>query len=162
VSEFVSPQWVKTKNIEREIFEEHKKFMGLLDTQSKYRYLQLVRSLRTYGVTFFEMRQEFKNVKKDKLAPVLLGLSKDRIILADFETKQNIKEWAFKRLKRWTASSTVVTLDFGDWHDEILYLNSPESNNIADLLTNYIDLILKARKGTYIRYVIYFQKLIIG
>lgn len=122
----------------------------MTDIQSKYRYLQVVKSLKTYGVTFFDVRQEFKlaTKTKDKFVPITLGFSKDRIILADFETKQYIKEWAFNQLKKWTASVSVVTFDFGDWHDDVITLHTNDGENIARLLNNYIDLILKARKGS--------------
>ncbi len=148
MADFIPPQWIKNKNIEKDVLAEYKKFGGMTDVQSKYRYLQVVKSLKTYGVTFFDVRQEFKDAKgKEKFVPVTLGFNKNKIILADFETKQYTNEWAFNQLKKWTASVSVVTFDFGDWHNEIVILHTTEGDNIARLLNNYIDLILKARKG---------------
>jgi len=37
----------------RTVFQEHKKLSGLDELQGRYKYVQLCRGLKTYGVTFF-------------------------------------------------------------------------------------------------------------
>jgi hypothetical protein len=85
LDEFLPPQWRKSKNIEADIWKEHKKFVGMSDKQAKHRYLQSVRSLKWYGVTFFVVREKPKAGNK-KLQKVLLGITRDKIIKADPKT----------------------------------------------------------------------------
>ena len=44
---------MKAKGVERRVFSEHAKFTGLSQLNANFRYIQVVRSLKTYGVTFF-------------------------------------------------------------------------------------------------------------
>lgn len=48
----------KDKKIQAEIFRDHKKLVGMSDMNAKYRYCQLVRSLKSYGITFFDCREK--------------------------------------------------------------------------------------------------------
>ena len=53
LAEFLPREYVKVKGIERLIYAEHRKLHNLSELNAKFRYIQLCRSLRTYGVTFF-------------------------------------------------------------------------------------------------------------
>ena len=59
----------------------------------RYRYVQLTRSLKTYGMTFFPVEEQptgrgkEKYQKKGRLIPMLLGVAKDRIFRLDPKTK---------------------------------------------------------------------------
>ena len=44
---------MKVKGIEKFIYGEHRKLHTMSELNAKFRYIQLCRSLRTYGVTFF-------------------------------------------------------------------------------------------------------------
>ena len=50
---YLPKEYVKVKGAERRVFAEHAKFTGLSQLNAKFRYIQVVRSLKTYGVTFF-------------------------------------------------------------------------------------------------------------
>lgn len=143
--EYMAPQWQKNKNIEKDIFQEHKKFTGMTDIQAKYRYLQVVKSLKTYGITFFEVREKLRG--KNKLVKILLGITRDKIIKADFETKEPMREWELTQMRRWAAGANSFTLDFGDYEEDYIVILTNEGEAISRLLGDYIDLILKARKG---------------
>jgi talin len=54
----------KDKNIVKEILRDHRKTVGMTDMNAKFRYVQLVRGLKTYGITFFECEQREKGKKK--------------------------------------------------------------------------------------------------
>jgi talin len=142
--EYMAPQWQKNKNIEKDIFQEHKKFTGMTDIQAKYRYLQVVKSLKTYGITFFEVREKLRG--KNKLVKILLGITRDKIIKADFETKEPMREWELTQMRRWAAGANSFTLDFGDYEEDYIVILTNEGEAISRLLGDYIDLILKARK----------------
>jgi len=46
--------WKKqTKALEVDVLNEHKKLSALTEQNGKFRYVQKVRGLRTYGVSFF-------------------------------------------------------------------------------------------------------------
>ena len=53
LEEFLPREYVKIKGIEKSIFADHRKLHNLSEINAKFRYIQLCRSLRTYGVTFF-------------------------------------------------------------------------------------------------------------
>ena len=53
LTEFLPREYTKIKGIEKVIFSEHRKLHNLSELNAKFRYIQLCRSLRTYGVTFF-------------------------------------------------------------------------------------------------------------
>ena len=49
----VPPEYAKNKDIEKRVYAEHKKLQNLNQLNAKFRYVQLSRSLKTYGYTFF-------------------------------------------------------------------------------------------------------------
>ena len=53
LTEFLPREYTKIKGIEKNIFTEHRKLHNLSEINARFRYIQLCRSLRTYGVTFF-------------------------------------------------------------------------------------------------------------
>jgi len=56
------------------------------ELNAKFRYIQLCRSLRTYGVTFFLVKEKMKG--RNRLVPRLLGITKESIMRVDENTKQ--------------------------------------------------------------------------
>ncbi|KAI8493573.1 Talin-1 [Branchiostoma belcheri] len=75
LKEFLPKEYVKNKGIEKKIWLEHRKLAGLTELDAKVRYTQQCRSLKTYGVTFFLVKEKMKG--KNKLVPRLLGITKD-------------------------------------------------------------------------------------
>jgi talin len=54
IKDFVPPEYHKDKKeIEKELFQHHRRLQGMNELSAKFRYVQLCRSLKTYGVTFF-------------------------------------------------------------------------------------------------------------
>ncbi|GBM91680.1 Talin-2, partial [Araneus ventricosus] len=53
LKEFLPKDYAKMKGIEKRVFVEHKKFIGLSELEAKVKYVSLARSLKTYGVAFF-------------------------------------------------------------------------------------------------------------
>jgi talin len=53
LKEFVPPEFQKSKDIEKAIYKEHAILSGTTELNAKFRYVQLVRSLKTYGTSFF-------------------------------------------------------------------------------------------------------------
>jgi len=53
LADFLPPEYVEEKEIDKKIFQEHRKLQGMTELNAKFRFVQLCRSLKTYGVTFF-------------------------------------------------------------------------------------------------------------
>ncbi|CAF0858226.1 unnamed protein product [Rotaria sordida] len=144
VREFLPKEYAKTKGVEKRIFQEHKKYHGLSDLDAKLKYTQLCRSLRTYGVTFFLVKEKMSG--KNKLVPRLLGVTKESIVRVDERTKDFLEVWPLTHVKRWTASPNTFTLDFGDYATAYYSVQTHEGQQISQLIAGYIDIILKKRK----------------
>jgi len=102
----------------------------------------------------------------------MLGITRDNIICVDPETRQIKEEHPLTHLKRWAAGPNSFTLgkkqnqfslslsrslsawlthffyflDFGDYRDEYMSLQTAEGEAISQLLAGYIDILLKRRK----------------
>ena len=99
---------MKVKNIERKIFAVHKNHAELNELDSKVCYVTLARSLKTYGVTFFLVKEKMN--RKNKLVPRLLGVNKDSVLRLDEKTKEILKTWPLTTVRRWAASPNTFTL----------------------------------------------------
>ena len=53
LEEFLPREYVKRKGIEKSIYADYHMLHNLSEINAKFRYIQLCRSLKTYGVTFF-------------------------------------------------------------------------------------------------------------
>lgn len=53
MKDFVPMEYIKNKEVEKNIYKEHSILQGLTELNAKFRYVQLIRSLKTYGTTFF-------------------------------------------------------------------------------------------------------------
>ncbi|KNC74224.1 hypothetical protein SARC_13223, partial [Sphaeroforma arctica JP610] len=137
------------KKSETRIASEHRKLKGMTELNAKYRYIQLCRSLKTYGMSFFLVKEKVKG--KNKLVPRLLGVSRDSIMRVDEHTKEVIKTWPLSTVRRWAASPTSFTLDFGDYSQEYYSVQTTEGEQISRLIAGYIDFILKKKKESEYR-----------
>ncbi|XP_046826022.1 talin-1 isoform X2 [Vespa velutina] len=145
LKEFLPQSYVKVKGIEKKVFAEHKKHVGLSELDAKVLYTKTARSLSTYGVTFFLVKEKMKG--KNKLVPRLLGVTKDSVLRLDEKTKEILKTWPLTTVRRWGASPNTFTLDFGDYSDQYYSVQTTEAEQILQLIAGYIDIILKKQKG---------------
>eukprot|EP01129_Flabellula_baltica_P013584 TRINITY_DN6336_c0_g1_i1.p1 TRINITY_DN6336_c0_g1~~TRINITY_DN6336_c0_g1_i1.p1 ORF type:complete len:2441 (-),score=740.57 TRINITY_DN6336_c0_g1_i1:26-7348(-) len=146
LSEYLPAQYAKNKSLEGEIYSEHRKLVGLNEVNAKFRYIQLVRGLSTYGITFFQCKERGK--KKGKLQTVLIGIAKDRILRMDYETKEIIEEDPLVHLKQWAAARDTFTFDFGDHKEAYYTVQTNEAQAISQLIAGYIDIIIKNRNNS--------------
>ncbi|CAG5092292.1 Similar to Tln1: Talin-1 (Mus musculus) [Cotesia congregata] len=145
LKEFLPQSYTKVKGIEKKVFAEHKKHIGLSELDAKVLYTKTARSLSTYGVTFFLVKE--KMVGKNKLVPRLLGVTKDSVLRLDERTKEILKTWPLTTVRRWGASPNTFTLDFGDYSDQYYSVQTTEAEQILQLIAGYIDIILKKQKA---------------
>ncbi|XP_029174486.1 talin-1 isoform X3 [Nylanderia fulva] len=145
LKEFLPQSYVKVKGIEKKVYAEHKKHIGLSELDAKVLYTKTARSLNTYGVTFFLVKEKMKG--KNKLVPRLLGVTKDSVLRLDEKTKEILKTWPLTTVRRWGASPNTFTLDFGDYSDQYYSVQTTEAEQILQLIAGYIDIILKKQKA---------------
>ncbi|XP_011503803.1 PREDICTED: talin-2 [Ceratosolen solmsi marchali] len=145
LKEFLPQSYLKIKGIEKKIFLEHKKHCSLSELNAKVLYTKTARSLNTYGVTFFLVKEKMKG--KNKLVPRLLGVTKDSVLRLDEKTKEILKTWPLTTVRRWGASPNTFTLDFGDYSDQYYSVQTTEAEQILQLISGYIDIILKKQKA---------------
>ncbi|KRT81224.1 hypothetical protein AMK59_5660, partial [Oryctes borbonicus] len=122
-----------------------KKHLGLAELEAKVLYTKNARSLNTYGVTFFLVKEKMKG--KNKLVPRLLGVNKDSVLRLDENTKEILKTWPLTSVKRWGASPNTFTLDFGDYSDQYYSVQTTEGEQIQQIIGGYIDIILKKQSA---------------
>lgn len=131
------------KKIEKLILKEHEKYFTMKETTAKFRYIQKVRALDTYGITFFECQECVEKNKRQKWKPVLIGVTKDKIMKVDNETQELQGEWTWTQVARWSSKGETFLFDFGDYAKEYLTIRSAETEALNSLVTGYIELILK-------------------
>ncbi|XP_074545996.1 talin-1 [Halichoeres trimaculatus] len=144
LKEFLPKEYIKHKG-EKRIFQSHKNYQNMTEIEAKVSYVKLARSLKTYGVSFFLVKEKMKG--KNKLVPRLLGITKESVMRVDEKTKEVIQEWNLTNIKRWAASPKSFTLDFGDYQDGYYSVQTTEGEQIAQLIAGYIDIILKKKKS---------------
>ncbi|XP_073980591.1 talin_middle and talin-RS domain-containing protein rhea isoform X4 [Rhodnius prolixus] len=145
LKEFLPQSYIKVKGIEKKIFQEHAKHIGISELDAKVLYTKNARSLPTYGVTFFLVKEKMKG--KNKLVPRLLGVTKDSVLRLDEQTKEILETYPLTTVRRWCASPNTFTLDFGDYSDQYYSVQTPDGEQIVQLISGYIDIILKKKKS---------------
>ncbi|CAL4151730.1 unnamed protein product, partial [Meganyctiphanes norvegica] len=141
---------LKSKGIEKKILAEHKKYGvslgigGRGELGAKVDYISLARSLKTYGVTFFLVKEKMKG--RNKLVHQLLGVAKDTILKLDKKTKEILKTWPLTTVRRWAKTPNTFTLDFGDYSDQNYSVQTTEGEQISQLIAGYIDILLKRQQ----------------
>uniref|UniRef100_A0A0R3TMN8 FERM domain-containing protein n=1 Tax=Rodentolepis nana TaxID=102285 RepID=A0A0R3TMN8_RODNA len=125
--------------------KQYQKFNGLSEKDAKVRYIQVCRSLPTYGITFFLIKEKLPG--KNKLVPRLFGVSKESVMRVDENTKEILQTWPLTRVRRWAATANLFTLDFGEYSQEGNYvIQTTEGEQISQLISGYIDIILRRKK----------------
>ncbi|KAF6352595.1 talin 2 [Rhinolophus ferrumequinum] len=145
LKEFLPKEYIKQRGAEKRIFQEHKNCGEMTEIEAKVKYVKLARSLRTYGVSFFLVKEKMKG--KNKLVPRLLGITKDSVMRVDEKTKEVLQEWPLTTVKRWAASPKSFTLDFGEYQESYYSVQTTEGEQISQLIAGYIDIILKKKQS---------------
>uniref|UniRef100_A0A674DR23 Talin 2 n=1 Tax=Salmo trutta TaxID=8032 RepID=A0A674DR23_SALTR len=124
---------------------DHKTCGEITEIESKVKYVKLARSLPTYGVSFFLVKEKMKS--KNKLVPRLLGITKESVMRVEEKTKDVVQEWPLTTVKRWAASPKSFTLDFGEYQESYYSVQTTEGEQISQLIAGYIDIILKKKQS---------------
>ncbi|XP_061100793.1 talin-2 isoform X2 [Conger conger] len=145
LKEFLPKEYIKQRGAEKKIFQDHRNCGEMSEIEAKVKYVKLARSLRTYGVSFFLVKEKMKS--KNKLVPRLLGITKESVLRVDEKTKDVVQEWPLTTVKRWAASPKSFTLDFGEYQESYYSVQTTEGEQISQLIAGYIDIILKKKQS---------------
>ncbi|XP_072321618.1 talin-2a isoform X2 [Eucyclogobius newberryi] len=145
LKEFLPKEYIKQRGAEKKIFQEHNICGEMTEIEAKVKYVKLARSLRTYGVSFFLVKEKMKS--KNKLVPRLLGITKESVMRVEEKTKDVVQEWPLTTVKRWAASPKSFTLDFGEYQESYYSVQTTEGEQISQLIAGYIDIILKKKQS---------------
>jgi talin len=145
LKEYLPPQYQK-KEFEPAIFTEWRKLVGMTEVNTRFRYVQMCRSLKTYGMTCFKVKERVPG--KKKLMEAILGFTRDTIIRMEYESKTVIKQYPLRHLLRWASSPETFTMDFGAHEEDYVVVITNEGEQINNLVAGYIDLLLKRQKDT--------------
>uniref|UniRef100_A0A672PQ11 Talin 2 n=1 Tax=Sinocyclocheilus grahami TaxID=75366 RepID=A0A672PQ11_SINGR len=145
LKEFLPKEYIKQRGAEKRIFQDHKTCGEMMEIEAKVKYVKLARSLRTYGVSFFLVKEKMKS--KNKLVPRLLGITKESVMRVEEKTKEVVQEWPLTTVKRWAASPKSFTLDFGEYQESYYSVQTTEGEQISQLIAGYIDIILKKKQS---------------
>jgi talin len=139
---------------------EYKKHSGMNEIHAKVCFVKLCRSLKTYGITLFEVRQRHRatetekervgmrtnapslsflfSLKKvqqkdkgQKMETILIGVSREAIIRMDPRTKEIVKTNQLTELKRWSASPKSFTFDFGDSESDYYTVTTTQAEALS-------------------------------
>jgi talin len=144
LGEFLPKEYLKVNGIEKEIFREHRKLYNTTEINAKCRYITLCRALKTYGATFFLVKEKMKG--RNRLVPRLLGITRESVLRVDENTKEVLKTWPVTTVRRWAASPNSFTLDFGDYSESFYSVQTTEGEAISQLIAMYIDIIMQKKK----------------
>ncbi|XP_062246016.1 talin-2 isoform X2 [Platichthys flesus] len=145
LKEFLPKEYIKQRGAEKKIFQDHKNCGEMTEIEAKVKYVKLARSLQTYGVSFFLVKEKMKG--KNKLVPRLLGITKESVMRVDEKTKDMVQDWPLTTVKRWAASPKSFTLDFGEYQESYYSVQTTEGEQISQLIAGYIDIILKKKQS---------------
>ncbi|XP_061534093.1 talin-2 isoform X2 [Phycodurus eques] len=145
LKEFLPKEYIKQRGSEKKVFQDHKNCGEITEMEAKVKYVKLARSLQTYGVSFFLVKEKMKG--KNKLVPRLLGITKESVMRVEEKTKDVVQEWPLTTVKRWAASPKSFTLDFGEYQESYYSVQTTEGEQISQLIAGYIDIILKKKQS---------------
>ncbi|XP_029288852.1 talin-2 isoform X4 [Cottoperca gobio] len=145
LKEFLPKEYIKQRGSEKKIFQDHNSCGEMTEIEAKVKYVKLARSLMTYGVSFFLVKEKMKG--KNKLVPRLLGITKESVMRVEEKTKDVVQEWPLTTVKRWAASPKSFTLDFGEYQESYYSVQTTEGEQISQLIAGYIDIILKKKQS---------------
>ena len=86
--------------------QEHRKLHSLTELNAKFRYIQLCRSLKTYGVTFFLVKEKMKG--RNKLIPRLLGVTRESVMRVDETTKEASSTFSCHAVNTWYCMTDII------------------------------------------------------
>ncbi|PRP77561.1 actin binding protein [Planoprotostelium fungivorum] len=130
--EYLPPDYVQRfGKISGEIYKEYKALSGINSTNAKYRYILHARALKTYAFTFFKVEK----VQTDGAShSIFLGISRDRIIHVDADTKEVLWSSSLFRVAQWKSLNHHLFIDYIDFAE---HYSTQEVDAVCQTLWDY-------------------------
>ena len=134
LDEYMPPEYRRLKKAKRLIIDAYAACVGTNMEQAKYQYVSVCRGLKTYGVTFFTATEA---ITSKKSRPVLIGISKERIMKFDGKSKKILAEWPLTYIRRCASTRSTFTVDFGEHEDAYHTYQTGEGDSIKAVIEGY-------------------------
>jgi FERM central domain len=72
LKDILPPAASKDKGIDKDVAAQWKKILGMTELNAKFRYIQLSRSLKTYGITCFNVNEILTDLGKKRILLICL------------------------------------------------------------------------------------------
>eukprot|EP00727_Mastigamoeba_balamuthi_P010551 m51a1_g6118 hypothetical protein (1374) ;mRNA; f:129019-134991 len=148
IDKVVPPPWAaKPKDIEPLVLSQWKNLGAMKQPDAKLKYLKLCMTLRTYGVTMYNVTiNTAPRGKKPQLQPLRLGFTSTTILRMSPDGRNVLHTNTLEQLRKWSYTEADVTLDFGEFEDEPLVAQTPQGDDISSLIAAYIEILVRRQK----------------
>lgn len=103
--------WKKPNELEKLILREYALLKELKTVEeTKYNYINIVRTLPLYGTTFFPPCRLIEN--KNISGKIIIGINYDGIVLLKAKTNEFISEHPYQEICNWSYSSKTFIFEF--------------------------------------------------
>eukprot|EP01101_Sappina_pedata_P013173 TRINITY_DN9454_c0_g1_i1.p1 TRINITY_DN9454_c0_g1~~TRINITY_DN9454_c0_g1_i1.p1 ORF type:complete len:362 (-),score=112.57 TRINITY_DN9454_c0_g1_i1:124-1095(-) len=136
----------KAHEWESVILKQHSLNKGMSQDDAKKEYLDIVRSLRFYGTTFFP---PCKTANIRALPnKVVIGVNCEGIHLFRSKNREFVSSHLFTEICSWSSSSTWFAFEFGNQNDSLKYqFETKQGAIIASTIQTYIDILVQMLKN---------------
>ncbi len=76
----------------------------------------------------------------------MLGVNKKGIAISELPKLIEFKSFEYSHLRRWAVNGNQITFDFGDYASNYLIFESDKAEEISELISGYIDIILAKQR----------------
>jgi len=136
--EYLSPEnSAQSKKISNDVLFSYRSLNGVKTREAKAMYISEASKLKTHGYTFLQVE------KKDQqgiFRPILLGISKKKMVLLDPITKEVVDQHQLTELVQWIVQTNTLIFNYLDGTDTF---QTNQSQAVSLILTGYIEFIMK-------------------
>eukprot|EP01113_Clastostelium_recurvatum_P003589 TRINITY_DN1156_c0_g1_i1.p1 TRINITY_DN1156_c0_g1~~TRINITY_DN1156_c0_g1_i1.p1 ORF type:complete len:1044 (+),score=272.67 TRINITY_DN1156_c0_g1_i1:98-3229(+) len=139
LKEFFPPEYTVSKHIWKNVLQSWSGLAGASEEKCKIGYIQLTKSLKSYGFTFFNVQRFVRSAsasgKMSQTRALLLGISHDMVLIIDPDTKETVNRYFFTQIRKWQVLYSFFSLFFATHKEEYLTV---EAEAISQVLSTYI------------------------
>jgi len=125
----------KKKDFEKAIITEHRRLIGVSEINGKLRFVQHIRSLPSFGTSFFICKELTKT--KAKPSPICIAVNRSSVQRRDAaKTDLVLQEFPISKILNTNVTETSITFDLGPT-TEMYQALTPEGATIASFVNGY-------------------------
>jgi len=136
----------KAHDWEQVILKQHSLNKGMSADDAKKEYLDIVRSLKFYGTTFYPPCKT-SNIRSLP-NKVVIGINCEGIHIFRSKNREHVSSHPFTEICSWSSSSTWFAFEFGNQNDSQKYqFETKQGSIIASTIQTYIDILVQMLKN---------------